>query len=263
MKESLICQQWATNVFIFGIVVAYVTVLNLILFLQINRSCANHDDKNQNNKSINRLIDSIYSRSMTWMALPPELVPQALHLKDCESCRILACGIPTHTGWKREWQELHSSSGMPVTPGQNGLHGVKFDILCPLSLDCSCLCLGEGLVSPGGGRTCDCRPCGDGRFCADRFIGRILTPAGSVGSCRLDNGPGRCPVGEGLLLGAGRLWPGDGRLLGGRFFPTGGCILLSITVYFCSLLAEKERVVPIFTLSATWRGTLRRTALPP
>ena len=44
-----------TNVFIFGIVVAYVTVLNLIFFLQINRSCAHHDDQNQNNKSINSI----------------------------------------------------------------------------------------------------------------------------------------------------------------------------------------------------------------
>ena len=36
-----------------------------------------------------------------------------------------------------------------------------------------------------------------------------------------------------------------------------------MTVYFWSVLAEKERVVPVFTLSATLRGTLRRTGLPP
>jgi len=38
---------------------------------------------------------------------------------------------------------------------------------------------------------------------------------------------------------------------------------LSMTVYFWSVLAEKERVVPTLTLSATFLGTLRRTALPP
>ena len=45
--------------------------------------------------------------------------------------------------------------------------------------------------------------------------------------------------------------------------PTGGWSLLSITVYFWSVLAEKDRVVPTLTLRATLRGTLRRTALPP
>ena len=61
----------------------------------------------------------------------------------------------------------------------------------------------------------------------------------------------------------GRL--GGSCLLGvaGFCLPTGGCILLSITVYFWSLLAEKDKVVPTFTFNATDLGTLSRTALPP
>ena len=57
----------------------------------------------------------------------------------------------------------------------------------------------------------------------------------------------------------------EGWLAGGAglCFPTGGWSLLSMTVYFWSVLAEKESVVPVFTLSATFRGTLRRTGLPP
>ena len=34
---------------------------------------------------------------------------------------------------------------------------------------------------------------------------------------------------------------------GGLCLPTGGCSLLSITVYFWSVLAENERVVPTLT----------------
>ena len=34
---------------------------------------------------------------------------------------------------------------------------------------------------------------------------------------------------------------------GGLCFPTGGWSLLSMTVYFWSVLAEKERVVPTLT----------------
>lgn len=44
---------------------------------------------------------------------------------------FLDCGMPTHTGWKREWQEQHSNSGIPVTPGQKGEHGVKLLINPP------------------------------------------------------------------------------------------------------------------------------------
>lgn len=40
---------------------------------------------------------------------------------------------------------------------------------------------------------------------------------------------------------------------------TGGWILLSITVYFWSLEAENDSVVPGLTLSATLRGTLSKT----
>lgn len=42
---------------------------------------------------------------------------------------------------------------------------------------------------------------------------------------------------------------------------TGGWILLSMTTYFWSFEAEKERVVPGFTLAATERGTLKSTGL--
>ena len=34
-------------------------------------------------------------------------------------------GMLTHLGWKREWQWVHSSSGIPDTPGQKGEQGVK------------------------------------------------------------------------------------------------------------------------------------------
>ena len=44
---------------------------------------------------------------------------------------------------------------------------------------------------------------------------------------------------------------------------TGGWILLSMTVYFWSLDAEKESVVPALTFSATFRGTLSKTGLLP
>ena len=36
-----------------------------------------------------------------------------------------------------------------------------------------------------------------------------------------------------------------------------------MTVYFWSVEAENERVVPIFTLRATFLGTFSSTALPP
>ena len=55
-----------------------------------------------------------------------------LHLKVRASWGILLEGMPTQTGWKSEWQEEHSSSGIPVTPGQKGEHGVNVVALGPL-----------------------------------------------------------------------------------------------------------------------------------
>ena len=69
-----------------------------------------------------------------------------------------------------------------------------------------------------------------------------------------------------LLLGEGRGWGtlrGDGCWEVGPPLrvPTGGCILESITMYFWSLEAEKERVVPTLTFMATFRGTFSKTGL--
>jgi len=33
----------------------------------------------------------------------------------------------THLGWKREWHWVHSSSGIPDTPGQKGEQGAKLE----------------------------------------------------------------------------------------------------------------------------------------
>ena len=100
------------------------------------------------------------------------------------------------------------------------------------------------LAGRGGGAG---RPEGTGeaRGPAPGATGRMETPEGSEGSLA---------VLVLVLAGAGA---------GGLCLPTGGWSLLSITVYFWSVLAEKDRVVPTLTLRATLRGTLRRTALPP
>jgi len=60
---------------------------------------------------------------------PPGRLLHALHLNAFWIWWILDCGIPTQTGWKREWQDEHSSSGIPVTPGQKGEQGEKLDTL--------------------------------------------------------------------------------------------------------------------------------------
>ena len=91
---------------------------------------------------------------------------------------------------------------------------------------------------------------GEGRVPAPGFTGRIETPEGREGSCLPE-------LAMGLEAGT------EGLGAEGLCFPTGGCSLLSITVYFWSVLAEKERVVPTLTLVATLRGTLSRTAFPP
>ena len=57
-----------------------------------------------------------------------------LHLNRLARRWILFWGIPTHTGWKREWQDEHSNSGIPVTPGQNGEQGLKFETEGPLKI---------------------------------------------------------------------------------------------------------------------------------
>ena len=98
----------------------------------------------------------------------------------------------------------------------------------------ACICRTNCCARPAGVVLPTC-----GRFCCwwfcVRFIGRILTPDGSDGMV--------CIAGFRSCLGGG-----------GRPLPTGGCILLSMTVYFCSLLAENERVVPIFTLNIYRNG---------
>ena len=37
-------------------------------------------------------------------------------------------GMLTHLGWNREWHWVHSSSGIPLAPGQNGEQGVKLNM---------------------------------------------------------------------------------------------------------------------------------------
>lgn len=54
---------------------------------------------------------------------------------------------------------------------------------------------------------------------------------------------------------------GEGREGCGGFEPTGGCILESITMYFWSLDAENDNVVPTLTFTATFRGTFNKTGL--
>lgn len=128
---------------------------------------------------------------------------------------------------------IHSSSGIPVTPGQKGEQGVKLDTTGRMVLEGGCEAVFLILAGAGAGRP---EVTGD----------EILEP-GTTG--RMETPEGR----EGILAVEA----------GGLCLPTGGCSLLSITVYFWSVLAENERVVPTLTLMATFLGTLRRTALPP
>ena len=74
---------------------------------------------------------------------------------------------------------------------------------------------------------------------------------GGKGSLLLGEGRGGTPRGGGC-------WEVAGPPLR---VPTGGCILESITMYFWSLEAEKERVVPTLTFRATFRGTFSKTGL--
>ena len=48
-----------------------------------------------------------------------------MHLNEFCIVATFHCGMLTHLGWKREWQLVHSSSGIPETPGQKGEQGVK------------------------------------------------------------------------------------------------------------------------------------------
>lgn len=156
-----------------------------------------------------------------------------------------------------------------MLPGQNGEQGVKFvkSGLCARGV-----CWGAGLglmltfclwtwtlAAPpelreeGAGRP---EVTGEGREPAPGATGLMETPEGREGSCCFPAPDVACCWGLGLV-GTEGLEPV------GLCFPTGGCSLLSITVYFWSVLAEKERVVPTLTLVATLRGTLSSTALPP
>ena len=151
-----------------------------------------------------------------------------------------------------------------MLPGQNGEQGVKFvkSGLCARGVCWGAAGLGLMLTfclwtlaappelrEEGAGRP---DVTGEGRDPAPGATGRMETPEGREGSCCLPEDW------EGLgLVGTEGLEPA------GLCFPTGGCSLLSITVYFWSVLAEKERVVPTLTLVATLRGTLSSTAFPP
>ena len=50
-----------------------------------------------------------------------------LHLNEFCIVATFHWGMLTHLGWKREWHWVHSSSGIPETPGQKGEQGVKVE----------------------------------------------------------------------------------------------------------------------------------------
>ena len=47
-----------------------------------------------------------------------------MHLNELRMEATFHWGMLTHLGWKIEWHWVHSSSGIPVTPGQKGEQGV-------------------------------------------------------------------------------------------------------------------------------------------
>ena len=159
-------------------------------------------------------------------------------------------GILTHFGWNNEWHLIHSSSGIPVTPGnlknfvnhfckieslspgQNGEQGVKLDTTGRMVLDGGCedvfltlACWWWTGFDVGAGR-----PEVTGDILEPGTTGRMETPEGRDG-----------------ILAVLEVLVVCGLEAGGLCLPTGGWSLLSITVYFWSVLAEKERVVPILT----------------
>lgn len=123
-----------------------------------------------------------------------------------------------------------------MLPGQNGEQGVKFVKSGLWAARGVCWGAGLGLMltfclwtlaatppelrEEGAGRP---EVTGEGRDPAPGATGRMETPEGSEGSCCLPADACCCCWGLGLVEG---LEPA------GLCFPTGGCSLLSITVYF-------------------------------